>query len=85
MLRNLKEKIVIWRYVNIGLCWGDWQSYAFMAGPDEPNPYTKALVRWEIRYIALGYERVPHDVWVKAGGYGSPYALYLRIPLAFKP
>lgn len=82
MLSALLERFVIWRYATWGKDWGEWASYAF---DHEANPCDNALNRWERFYTAFGYEAVPREVWVEAGGYGQPYESYLRKPIAVNP
>ena len=82
-MERLIEGFIIWRYCNVALAWGDWQSYALAY---DKNPNDRALERWTKLYSYLGYEPVPKHIWIEAGGYGLPYEQYLcKVSLASNP
>lgn len=72
------EKVVVHRYVSIGLHWGDLTSYGFLGEPYGYGSICEKLEFWESKYRELGYTVIDRDVWVGAGGYGKDYESHLR-------
>lgn len=79
ILKNLWERFVIYKYVSIGLHWGDLDSYLFMGEPYGYDSACKSLDFWESKYEKLGYVPIDREVWVGAGGYGKEYKPYLKM------
>jgi hypothetical protein len=80
ILKNLWEKLVINRYVSIGLRWGDATSYLpIMGKADGYDRMEESLIFWERKYANLGYIPLSWEIWVSAGGYGRQYEHYLRM------
>ncbi len=61
---ELYEKFIIWGYVRYGMIYGDAVSYMCYSDSDE-----RWFTFFEKRYVDLGYESIPFDEFVTAGGY----------------
>jgi len=80
LFKKFLEKIVINRYISIGLYWGDATSYLPIMG--EAVGYKMMCTQlkfWETQYKKLGYEPINRRIWIDAGGYGCDYQSYLRM------
>lgn len=71
-LKNLWSKVVVWRYTDLGLTYGDALSYSFMGECIGFKSLERKFKFWERRYVSLGYKPIEVDDWVTAGGYRGP-------------
>ncbi len=79
LIKNLWIKFVVWRYIRIGLCWGEFESYLDSKMYNGGNYFYNKLIRWEKKYSKLGFIPVPKNVWVMAGGYNAKFDDFLYI------
>lgn len=75
LFQELKEAVIVNRYVYYGLITGDIHSYSYLGCK---NSYEGWFNFWERKYIALGYIPLSNHDWQLAGGYGAPYEHLLR-------
>lgn len=78
-LDDIYERFVVSRYVKFGLILGDTDSYSYMGEPVGYDRLEKKFLKWEREYQMYGYQAVPRETWMRAGGYGWPYKHLLRI------
>lgn len=76
--QELKEAVIVNRYTDAGLSYGDFTSYDYLQEAPDGNWYQRWFNYWERKYIALGYIPLSMHDWVLAGGYGAPYEHLLR-------
>ena len=78
-LSNLKERVIVNRYIHYGLICGDVWSYIPHGGTGHAGYFERMFEFWEKQYIKLGYKPLEYNDLQLAGGYGAPYEHLLRI------
>lgn len=68
-MKKLWTKIVLWRYRELGLRYGEMISYVPIGIPIGLRKIEKKFEFWERRYYDLGYKLLELDDFVTAGGY----------------
>ena len=70
---DLWENFVIYQYIRLGLKHGDEVSYSYMGSAVGFDRTEAKFLKWEQRYIALGYTPISVNIWEIAGGFGKDF------------
>lgn len=70
LARRRRDRVVA-KYVKLGLRYGDMLSYQPMGNVWGMDVVEAAFYRAETDFVALGYERVSIEAFVRSGGYGK--------------
>ncbi len=71
-LAKLINRFIAWRYVRVGLDYGDAVSYLYMGKCDGFDSLQQNFKKWEKRYVGRGFIPIHFDVFVSVGGGYAP-------------